>query len=76
MTPRASGGIVLASQQANVARFKDFTISDLQPLPFETRSCASLQENSDYYSLINRNDVLSRGFCRALLKGHADRGKL
>lgn len=74
LTPRASGGIVVANQQGNVARFKDFTISNLQSLPFETRSCASLQENSEYYSLINRNGVLSRGFCRTLLKDSPTEG--
>lgn len=68
LSPEAAGGVALANHRGNVARFKDFTITDLRSLPFEIKSCASLQDHIEYYSLINQNDVWSRGFCRALLK--------
>ncbi|XP_068732418.1 uncharacterized protein [Montipora capricornis] len=65
---KASVGVVLANNEGNVARFKDLTVTDQPSLPFYMKSCASLQHHSEYYTLINQNDVWSRGFCRVLLK--------
>ena len=65
---KASVGVVLANNEGNVARFKDLSVTDQPSLPFDMKSCASLQHHSEYYTLINQNDVWSRGFCRVLLK--------
>lgn len=66
--PKAAGGVLLANHHGNVVQFKDFTITDLPSLPFETKSCATVQDNVKYYSVISQGDFWAQGFCRALLK--------
>lgn len=72
-SPKAAGGVVLANHQGNVGQFKNFAITDLPSLPFEIKRCASIQDHSDHYSLINKNDQWSQGFCRALHKSGRQR---
>lgn len=66
--PKVAGGVILANHQGNVGRFKDFIITDLPSLPFEIKSCASVQDRKEYYSVFSQNDLWYQGFCRALLK--------
>lgn len=65
---KASAGVVLVNDEGSEARVKEFTVSKKPAVPFYTTSCASLQYQKEYYSLISQNDVWSRGFCRVLLK--------
>ena len=66
--PKGAGGVLLANRHGSVVRFKNFIINDIPSLPFETRSCATMQDNTKYYSMISQGDFWSQGFCRALLK--------
>ena len=66
--PKGAGGVLLANRRGSVVRFKNFIINDIPSLPFETRSCATMQDNTKYYSMISQGDFWSQGFCRALLK--------
>ena len=63
--PKGFGGLLVANHVGNVVRFKDFKLSDLPSLPFQTKSCASSEENSGYISLISHPDLQPRDFCRA-----------
>lgn len=66
--PKAAGGVLLANHHGNVVQFKDFVIADLPSLPFKTKSCATVQDNTNYYSVVSQGDLWAHGFCRALLK--------
>ena len=66
--PKAVGGVLLANYHGNVVQFKNFVIADLPSLPFETKSCATVKDNLEYYSVISQGDFWAHGFCRALLK--------
>ena len=60
--------MAVANNHGNVIRFKDFSITNLPLLPFTDKSCASLQDHKDYYSVISQSDHWFQGFCRVLAK--------
>ncbi|XP_022805350.1 hemicentin-1-like [Stylophora pistillata] len=66
--PKGAGGVLLANRQGSIIQFKNFIINDIPSLPFETKSCATVQDNTKFYSMISQGDFWSQGFCRALLK--------
>ena len=44
--PKGAGGVLLANRRGSVVRFKNFIINDIPSLPFETKSCATMQDNT------------------------------
>lgn len=58
----------MANRHGSVIQFKDFIITDIPSLAFETKSCATVQDNMKYYSMISQGDFWAQGFCRTLLK--------
>ena len=57
--------MLVANHEGNVVRFKDFMLSEISSMPFQTKSCASAKENAEFFSLISQPDLRPRDFCRA-----------